>query len=139
MINFCFKLGVFYWNKYNQFIKYCIIGVTGASLDFVIFTIMTHFYGIFYQYANVFSVTLGITNNFFLNVFFNFKKQDKLFLRFISFYGVGLFGLALSALTLHLLVNYLYFELVLSKLVTIFLVTIVQYTLNKIITFKTYE
>ena len=69
----------------GQLIRYCLIGVTGASLDAVLFWLMTRA-GVYYQLANFISVTCGIVNNFFLNAFFNFKTKNRLLRRFCSFY-----------------------------------------------------
>ena len=42
----------------GQLIRYCLIGVTGASLDAVLFWLMTRA-GVYYQLANFISVTCG--------------------------------------------------------------------------------
>ena len=67
------------YQKNKRFIVYCLIGFTGVSLDFFIFYLLNNQLGIYYQYANVISVSLGIANNFVLNAFFNFKMLDKFF------------------------------------------------------------
>ncbi len=123
------------YQRYKNFIKYCVIGFSGAFLDFCLFALLTHFL-IYYQYANAISVTFGITNNFFLNAYFNFKVKDRLFKRFISFYAVGMFGLLISAAMLFVLVETLHTNKIIAKILTIFVITIVQFSLNKIITFR---
>lgn len=122
--------------KYRQLIVYCIIGCTGATLDFVVYALLTGCTGLHYQLANFLSVSFGIINNFFLNRQFNFKTKDKMLKRLVSFYGVGMFGWALSAGCLWLLIELFGVNAIVSKLGTIFFVTIVQFCLNKFITFK---
>ncbi len=122
--------------RIREFLLYCIIGCSGVFLDFLIFTILCTGFEWHYQLANAIGVTCGICNNFFLNAIFNFKRTDRLFLRFLSFYGVGLTGLAISAALLWLFIDRFSFPVIISKLMIIFIVTLVQFTLNKLITFK---
>ena len=124
------------YNKYRELIKYCIIGCSGALLDFIVYTILLKAFGMNYLLANALSVTAGITNNFFLNAYLNFKVTDKLFKRFISFYLVGMLGLLISEILLYLLVDIMSMNSIIAKIITIFVITIVQFILNKTITFK---
>ena len=64
------------FNRYNVFLRYSIIGGTGASLDFIVFFLLNEFIGMTYIYANIISVGCGITNNFILNSIYNFKLQE---------------------------------------------------------------
>lgn len=122
--------------RYEHFIKYCMIGVTGALLDFIIFSVLTQVNGLFYQYANIISVSVGIINNFFLNAWLNFKTGDRLWLRLMSFYGVGMIGMGGSAILLYIFIELLALPTLLAKLVIIAIITLVQFTLNKFITFR---
>ncbi|MBO7725374.1 MAG: GtrA family protein [Thermoguttaceae bacterium] len=118
----------------GELIRYCLIGVTGASLDAVLFWLMTRA-GVYYQIANFISVTCGIVNNFFLNAFFNFKTKNRLLRRFCSFYAIGMLGWGVSALLLWLFIEKWEFQPLTSKLAIIFIVTALQFTLNKTFTF----
>lgn len=122
--------------RYRELVVYCMIGCTGATLDFVIYAVLTSCIGLHYQLANFIGVTVGIVNNFVWNYFFNFKVRNHFLLRLISFYGVGMIGCALSAGCLWLFIEKLTFNTLIAKLCTIFFVTIVQFCLNKFITFK---
>ena len=124
------------YNKYRELIKYCIIGCSGALLDFITYTILIKAFGMNYLLANALSVTVGITNNFFLNAYLNFKVTDNMFKRFISFYLVGMLGLVISEILLYLLVDIMSMNSIIAKIITIFVITIVQFILNKTITFK---
>jgi len=124
------------YNKYRELIKYCIIGCSGALLDFIVYTILIKAFGMNYLLANALSVTAGITNNFFLNAYLNFKVTDNMFKRFISFYLVGMLGLLISEILLYLLVDIMSMNSIIAKIITIFVITIVQFILNKTITFK---
>ena len=122
--------------RYRQLIVYCIIGCTGATLDFVVYALLTRRVGMHYQLANFLSVSFGIINNFFWNCYFNFKTKDRILRRLVSFYSVGMFGCALSAGCLWLFIEVMGLNSLVAKLGTIFFVTVVQFCLNKFITFK---
>lgn len=122
--------------RFNIFFKYCLIGVTGVFLDFAVFYLLNKKLGIYYQIANIISVSSGITNNFFLNAYFNFKITDHLFKRFLHFFAIGLFGLLLSALLLYIMIEKFHFEVLITKIIVIFIVAVVQFLLNLHISFK---
>lgn len=123
-------------SKYRELIVYCMIGCTGATLDFVVYASLTHGVGLHYQIANFLSVSFGIINNFFLNRHFNFKVKDRMGARLASFYAIGMLGWALSAALLWLFVACFSINSLIAKLGTIVFVTAVQFCLNKFITFK---
>jgi putative flippase GtrA len=120
--------------RHRRFITYGLIGITGASIDFILFAKLANY--MHYLTANSISVSAGITNNFILNTFFNFKVKDRLFVRFLSFYSIGLFGLVVSSILLTLFISTLGLNHLLSKLFTTFFVAVMQYMLNKRLTFR---
>lgn len=124
----------------NQtFIKYSVIGVMGATLDFATFAVLTTHLNFPYLIANLISATLGIINNFILNWKFNFKVTDKIFKRFLSFYLIGTIGIGISSGLLYLLIDILKINALFSKLLTIAVVVAIQYTYNKKVTFAQKE
>jgi len=124
---------------HSQLVKYAIIGSTGVAWDFICFTVLMHVLSWPYLLANAISVSLGITNNFFLNALYNFRTRDRLLWRFVRFYGIGLVGLMISSLTMFILVNLINLNALWAKLVTLFMVAVLQFYLNKTITFKNRE
>ena len=119
----------------RQLLQYALIGVTGVTCDLLSFILLTKYLLLPYLLANAVSVSLGIANNFFLNAFYNFKVKDRLMVRFLRFYSIGLFGLALSSGLLFLLVQVLAAGQLAAKLLTAVMVALVQFYLNKTITF----
>ena len=120
----------------RQFLTYAAIGAVGAGLDFIIFIVLNQKLGVYHLYANIISTMAGITTNFFLNIFYNFRVRDFLWQRFLSFYAVGLLGLLLTSGLLYLFTDLLGFHPVIVKLGTLIVVLIVQFTLNKYISFR---
>lgn len=124
------------YHRFEHLIKYCLIGVTGVTLDFICFALLVKFTPLHYQLASIISVSAGIINNFIWNLLFNFKTYNHLVLRFLSFYAVGTIGIGITALLLYLFIEQFSMNTIVSKLLVIFIVTAVQFSLNKWITFR---
>ncbi len=122
--------------RYRLFITYAIIGTISASFDFIVFISLTRFISLNYMIANVISVSCGILNSFLFNRHFNFRVKSYPVKRFLIFYSIGLLGLIISSLVLWLFIEVFNINIIVSKLVTILLITILQFSLNKLITFK---
>ncbi len=125
--------------KNSLLLKYAIIGGLSASIDFIIFSILSNKLHIDYLLANIISVHCGIFCSFILNRQYNFKIKDKTIKRFISFYFIGILGLGVSTLLLYLLVDISEWNKIVAKLLTIIVVALLQFILNKTITFKSKE
>lgn len=121
--------------KFRNLILYGIIGSFTSGLDFVVFTILSKYVGIYYLIANCISVIVGITSSFILNRAYNFKVKDKTKLRFAIFLTVGLCGLCLSNLILWIGIDKLAGDKLLVKLASVIFVVFFQFLLNKFITF----
>lgn len=115
----------------RKFIVYSAIGLCGAGLDVVLFTILVNWVGTHYLFANAVGTVGGIVNNFILNRHFNFRQHDRPFRRFAAFFAVGMAGLLLSSVLLALGVEFLGFGELPVKLLSIFAVALFQYTLNR--------
>jgi putative flippase GtrA len=122
--------------KFRNLILYGIIGSFSAGVDFMIFYSLTKGLNIYYLYANVVSVTAGITISFLLNKKFNFKVEDKVVKRFLIFFAVGFSGLLLSLALLYVFIDVLALGKLISKLLSIILVVLLQFFANKFITFN---
>ncbi len=117
-------------------IRYSCIGVLCATVDFLLFTSLMRWTGGDYQLINVVSVCVAISLSFLLNAYLNFKRTDRLFKRFCTFFSVGLLGLLISAIALYILVDLLLLSTTYAKLISIVFVTLVQFTLNRLYSFR---
>ena len=128
---------VFLWlETRRQFVVYCLIGASGAMLDFGIYSLLVKETHLHYEFANAIGYASGTVLSFFLNAHFNFKTCDALPLRFLSFCGVAFLGWMLSAGILFVTVDRLDWDKYLAKLATIVAVVLLQYNLNRLISFK---
>jgi putative flippase GtrA len=120
----------------REFVTYCLIGLSGVGLDLLAFTTLITVFSVHHQAANAIAYSFGTTNNFFLNLRFNFRNRDRLVSRFLSFQAVGVLGLVTSAGALWILVDQMRVNPILSKLGTLFLVVLLQYNLNRLVSFR---
>ena len=126
-----------FYNRFRNLILYGIIGACCAALDFGIYTALCRLELMPYLAANIISIHVGIFTSFVLNRSINFKVKDRVSVRFMSFYAVGLTGLGISELMLYLLVTVAGLDELICKLLSIVVVALVQFLLNKYVTFKT--
>ena len=122
-------------SAYREFLLYAAIGVTGVLVDLVTFLLLFNGLGITEFVATFLSTTLGIANNFVLNVLFNFRTRDRLLVRFTRFYLVGAAGILLTMGMFGLFSSALGVDPNLVKIVSLPVVLLFQYTLNKKWTF----
>ncbi len=119
----------------RHLLVYCCIGFCGAGVDFLFYCILLNC-GVHYLVANAVSVLSGITLNFFLNAFLNFRITDHVWARFLSFSSIGLFGFLISSACLYTSVEIFSCDRVIAKIITIGIVVVIQFSLNRLITFK---
>lgn len=129
---------VLHWKKYQQFVIYCMIGFTGATLDYIIYLILFNKLGVSPDIASFLSMSVSIVNNFIWNSKFNFKKTDNFKRRMISFYAVGIFGMILTSLVINITYYVFHFDANIVKLVMIPVIAVIQFILNKKISFKNF-
>jgi putative flippase GtrA len=120
----------------RRFVLYCIIGLTGTTLDFCLYSALVKWTGMHYQIANAIGYASGTVLSFTLNVLLNFKTRDWLPLRFLSFCGVAFLGWASSAGILFVTVGRLGLDKYLAKLVTMVVAVLLQYNLNRLLSFR---
>ena len=122
-----------FYKKYRHFILYSIIGTVSTGVEFVIFALLYRYMP--YVWANVIAFHCGIICSFLLNRSFNFKKEDKVILRFTTFYLIQIICLALNTLFLYLFIDCGNWNPLIAKCFSIVLTALVPFFLNKLITF----
>lgn len=115
----------------RELLLYTVIGGSGVLLDYLLFLVLFNYFGMHHQLANAISTTAGITNNFVLNSLFNFRKTDRILVRFLRFYAVGIAGIGLTFLLLAVFSTWLGIDANLVKLASLPVVLLFQYTINK--------
>jgi putative flippase GtrA len=115
----------------GSLLRYAMIGASGVLLDYVLFLLLFNAVGLHEQLANAISTTVGITNNFVLNTLFNFRRRDRIVVRFVRFYAVGVAGIGLANVALQVFSGWLGIDPNLVKACSLPVVPIFQYTINK--------
>ena len=120
----------------KQFLLYCVIGASGVGLHSLLYYILVKNELLPIQAAYAIGYASGTLLTFFLNAKFNFKTNDKISLRLLSFGTVAFIGWAISAIMLYLLVNKLGMNKIFSLFPTVFVSVLLQYNLNRLISFR---
>jgi putative flippase GtrA len=120
----------------NKFLTYLFIGGFAASIDVSIFIFLHELIEIKSLISHSISVPISAIFSFSANAYFNFKKSDLLFYRFISFSIVIGIGYLLGILIIFFIDNVLQLGGTIGKLVSLPFVVTLQFYLNSKITFK---
>jgi len=120
----------------RQFVLYAIIGLSGVTLDVLLFMALFNLFHMNEELATFISISASITNNFLLNTYFNFKVKDRLWARYARFYLVGLTGILLTDALFYVFVDNLHVSANIVKIGSLLPVLLLQYSLNKRWSFK---
>jgi len=120
----------------QQMVMYGVFGLIAAVVDFSIFTLVNGFSMVNNPIiGNIVGSTIGFGVSFSLNTAFTFKKKDKLFRRFLSYFTICIFGILLSSAAIYLLQDAMNISVL--KIICIAVVAFIQFILNRVITFRT--
>ena len=117
--------------------KYLVIGGLAAGLDFLVFIVLLDNAGVYELIANIISMHVGMLVSFSLNSIFNFRKKDRVFRRFLCYYLIILMGIGLSSLMIW--GGSMIMSEKVIKLISMGIVAGIQFVLNRLFTFKTYD
>jgi putative flippase GtrA len=120
----------------RQFLLYCVIGASGVGLHSLLYCFLVETGLLHIQAANAVGYSSGTLLTFFLNARFNFKTNDKIPLRLLSFGSVAFIGWSVSAAMLYLFVDRLDMNKIFSLFPTLFVVVALQYNLNRLVSFR---
>jgi putative flippase GtrA len=120
----------------NKFITYLFIGGFAASIDVGIFIFLHELIDVKSLISHSISVPISAIFSFSANAYFNFKKSDLLFYRFISFSIVIGIGYLLGILIIFFIDDVLQLGGTIGKLVSLPFVVTLQFYLNSKINFK---
>jgi putative flippase GtrA len=139
-------------STFHQFIGYLFCGTTAMLSDLASFALLTNIFGVYYLISNIFSSSIGITVNFTLNKYLNFKnKSKKVAQQFGIFILVSLSSMVLNTTLLWIFVTffnnlisevlgffYLYFipPVIFAKMLSIAIVMFWSFFWHKRITFN---
>jgi len=124
------------FSRYKQFIKYCIVGLTGAFVDIGSLYVFVDKIKIPLLVATTMSFILAVINNFFLNKFWTFNEKSKKYgNQMLKFFIVSCVGLLITNLLMFLQVELLDLWYIFAKIITVLIVLVWNFLGNKYWTF----
>lgn len=121
--------------RYHHLLRYLLIGGMASAIDVLLFMLLFNVFGTSTLLAHSISVPVSVLVSFFVNARHNFRTDDHMALRLLSFatvcalgYLVG-FGVINAAAQMGLGAN-------LGKILSLPAVFVVQFILNSRITFR---
>lgn len=122
----------------KKFLLYTVFGGLGVGVDIAIYSTAISF-GVWYQLANLMGYASGTLISFFLNRAVTFAVKDQILKRLFLFLGVAICGFVCTTFLLWLFITIFDWDAKLSKVLTLPFVLVLQFTLNRLITFKAYQ
>ncbi|MFA5809299.1 MAG: GtrA family protein [Thermoleophilia bacterium] len=121
----------------GQLWKYCLVGVSGFVVNLLIFWVMFSKFEVRYELAGTVSFTVAVTNNFLLNRYWTFGSSERdIFSQASRFFIISITSWALNMLILRLLIEDAGFDPYVAQGLAISTVTILNFTGNKLWSFR---
>jgi dolichol-phosphate mannosyltransferase len=111
---------------------YVLFGVLGLAVDFSTFSLLLNVFN--EEISNVLGAGFGFAFTFTANTFLNFKKNDRLVLRFFSYLAICLVGVAVSTGLISVLKHMM--DVHVAKILAMSVSFFIQFTFNKTVTYK---
>ncbi|MEH7252410.1 GtrA family protein [Neobacillus niacini] len=121
-------------DKYGQFIKFCIVGVTNTGISLLVYALLLKF-NVHYLAASTISYFAGIVNGYIFSSSFVFKEKTN-YVQALKFLGVYLSSLLINLAFLYILVDILHISKFLAQVIVTGFNVVYNYLLNKFWTFK---
>jgi len=119
------------------FIKYSVVGASGAIVDLTALYLLVEYAQINVYLAAALSFLLAVINNFTFNKYWTFNdRSQKYSTQFIKFFTVSCIGLLLTLSFMWLFIDVFSIWYMLAKVLTTFIVLMWNFTANKFWTFK---
>ncbi len=126
--------------KYEEVIKYLIIGVLTTIINYTLFAILSQLLLLDIHVSNIIAWIITVIVAYFANKLFVFESKSfkaNVLIKEISTFGFArVFSLALEEIILYLFVNLLKMNELIIKLIANIVVIIVNYIFSKFIIFK---
>lgn len=121
-------------------IKYGIIGLGGAVVDFAVFILLVHGFNLhtamLVALANICSSVIGTVNNYLLNARFNFKVRTRLWARFVKYFTFSLVSTGFVSICLGINQAFLHIPTILAKVIFSSFGAVISFLLNNYLTFQ---
>ena len=137
---FNIKWDEFQWQKFMQFVQFCMVGLSSAVVMYIFYVITWHI-SQNYFIANLAGFVFSTMNSFFWNSRYVFHLRNEGFqvvivtyLKTLALYAIT--GLIISNLLLYLWVDMCGISELLAPIINVLIVTPLNFMLNKLWAFK---
>jgi len=120
----------------RNLVLYAVFGTAGVAVDLGVFGLAYRGLHVDKNLAAAASSFCATTLTFLLNARMNFRQWNRLLLRYAIYLAVAVTGLGVTLLTFYIFVDLLHYSVMPVKVGSLGLVFIVQFTLNRLITFR---
>ncbi len=139
-IEFLINICKITYHKSEDFIKYCCVGIIGATVNLCTYLLLNRYFQTPLQVASLIAIETSIVSNFLLNNYWTFKKRTKkitMFRKLINFHiAAGISGLIFYYLFFLFLVTIVGINDVFAILLAVIAGTISNFTINSIWTWR---
>ena len=117
----------------KQYLKYCIVGTIGGTIELTLFYLLNDVLCINYLVANVVTFIVTVTILYFLNKKFVYEADNNDNLGFIMFFVSRIAGLVIDSIVLTVCLKIFMFPSVISKFISSSSTTYINYCVGKFI------
>lgn len=117
----------------KQYLKYCIVGTIGGTIELTLFYLLNDVLCINYLVANVVTFIVTVTILYFLNKKFVYEVDNNDNLGFIMFFVSRIAGLVIDSIVLTICLKIFMFPSVISKFISSSSTTYINYCVGKFI------
>jgi putative flippase GtrA len=122
----------------KEFVKFCLVGFTNLFVDIIVYFILTRLFNLHYIIAAMGSFVLAVSWSFVINRYWTFRHQGRdVGNQYVKFLIANAFVMVLNLSLMYTLVDLLHVYDLLSKLIIAVILAFVNFTINKLWTFKT--
>ncbi len=117
-------------------LRYAGIGATAVLVDVATFMLLYNVVGLGEVWAQSISVAVAVVYSFTLNARWNFKVDDRLLSRFLSFVAVSFVGYLAGLAIILAASNWFDLSPNIGKIISLPVVFVIQYSLNRVTSFR---
>jgi putative flippase GtrA len=120
----------------RNLVLYAVFGTAGVIVDLGVFALVYRGAHIDRNLAAAASSFCATTLTFLLNARMNFRQWNHLLIRYVLYLAVAVVGVGVTLGTFYVFVDLIHYAVMPVKVGSLGLVFIVQFTLNRLITFR---
>lgn len=122
-----------------QFARFLVVGVISFTVDYGLFFVLFHYFGVQYIVASTISFSLSLVLNYLLTLKFVFEAKPgrNIAWEFVIYIGLNIVALGLNQLILFLTVDTLGFSPLIGKLIATAVVLVYNFISRKILIERT--